>query len=128
MTDVVKLFKALGDESRLRILAALAKETYCVCDLARFLDIPQPTLSHHLKVLRDIGLVKGEKDGQWIYCSLNSELLEPSTASMSTASWRALEREAAPRRMRPLLRVLRYFKPYRARVAADARLCRSCPR
>ena len=73
MTDVVRLFKALGDESRLRILAALAHETYCVCDLAKCLGIPQPTLSHHLKILREIGLVKAEKDGQWIYCSLNSD-------------------------------------------------------
>ncbi|HLS90140.1 MAG TPA: metalloregulator ArsR/SmtB family transcription factor [Limnochordia bacterium] len=96
MTDVVKLFKALGDENRLRILAALAKETYCVCDLARLLNIPQPTLSHHLKILRDIGLVKGEKDGQWIYCSLNSELLAEYGLDIDRLL-AALEREAAPR-------------------------------
>lgn len=76
LTDPVRLFKALGDESRLRIVHALAKETFCVCDLAKELGISQPTLSHHLKILRDTGLVKGEKDGQWIYCSLNTQLFE----------------------------------------------------
>lgn len=96
MTDVVRLFKALGDESRLRILSALAKETYCVCDLARFLNIPQPTLSHHLKILRDIGLVKGEKDGQWIYCSLNSELLEEYGLDIHRLL-AAVDQEATPR-------------------------------
>ncbi len=73
MAELVRLFKALGDESRLRILRALMDETLCVCDLARHLGISQPTLSHHLKVLRDIGLVTGEKEGQWIYCSVNTE-------------------------------------------------------
>jgi len=76
LTGVARLFKALGDENRLRILAALADRTYCVCDLAKRLGMPQPTLSHHLKILRETGLVKGEKDGQWIYCSLNSEVFE----------------------------------------------------
>lgn len=71
LTELAKLFKALGDESRLRILRALCDETYCVCDLARLLGIAQPTLSHHLKILRDTGLVNGEKDGQSIHCSIN---------------------------------------------------------
>lgn len=96
MTDVVRLFKALGDESRLRILAALAHETYCVCDLARRLGIPQPTLSHHLKILREIGLVKGEKDGQLTYCSLNDETFEEYGLDIDRLL-SALEREAAPR-------------------------------
>jgi len=73
VSDLVRLFKALGDESRLRILRALADQTFCVCDLAKELGISQPTLSHHVKILRDAGLVKGEKEGQWIFCSLNEE-------------------------------------------------------
>lgn len=94
MTDVVRVFKALGDESRLRILAALARETYCVCDLARRLDIPQPTLSHHLKILREIGLVKGEKDGQLTYCSLNGEAFAAYGLDLDRLLV-ALEREAS---------------------------------
>lgn len=76
MADLVRLFKALGDESRLRILKALAERTFCVCDLAKTLGISQPTLSHHLKILRDTGLVIGEKEGQWTYCRLNVEAFE----------------------------------------------------
>lgn len=71
LARVARLFKALGDETRLRIVGTLARRTLCVCDLARELGLSQPTLSHHLKILRDVGLVVGEKDGQWIYCSLN---------------------------------------------------------
>ena len=76
LADLVRLFKALGDESRLRILKALAARTFCVCDLARTLGISQPTLSHHLKILRDAGLVIGEKEGQWTYCRLNAQAFE----------------------------------------------------
>lgn len=73
LTDAVRLFKALGDESRLRIIRALFENTFCVCDLAAKLGIAQPTLSHHLKVLREVGLVNGEKKGPWIYCTLNED-------------------------------------------------------
>lgn len=72
--ELVRLFKALGDENRLRILTALRDDTYNVCHLADHLDISQPTLSHHLKVLRESGLVRAEKDGQWIHCSLNRDI------------------------------------------------------
>lgn len=70
------MFKALGDENRLRILARLKDETYGVCDLARCVGVSQPTLSHHLKILRETGLVHAEKEGQWIYCSLNLKTFE----------------------------------------------------
>ncbi|HHT28563.1 MAG TPA: winged helix-turn-helix transcriptional regulator [Firmicutes bacterium] len=64
------MFKALGDENRLRILAALDDRAHCVCELARQLGMPQPTLSHHLKILRDTGLVIGEKNGPLINCRI----------------------------------------------------------
>lgn len=71
MHELARVFKALGDPNRLRILAELHRKTFCVCDLARRVGLSQPTLSHHLKILRDTGLVRAEKEGQWIYCSLN---------------------------------------------------------
>ena len=76
MNELAKVFKALGDESRLRIVEALAERTCCVCDLAKALGISQPTLSHHLKILRETGLVRGEKEGQAIFCTLNREGFE----------------------------------------------------
>lgn len=75
MNDLARVFKALGDPNRLRILAALHDTTFCVCDLARRVGIAQPTLSHHLKILRETRLVRAQKEGQWIYCSLNHEML-----------------------------------------------------
>lgn len=93
MSDLVRLFKALGDENRLRIVAALAEKTYCVCDLARCLDIAQPTLSHHLKILRETGLVRGEKEGQWIYCSLNEQAFGEHGIDLSRLLY-TLQREA----------------------------------
>lgn len=73
MLTLVRVFKALGDETRLRIIASLENEERCVCDLADHLGLPQPTLSHHLKVLRDAGLVVGEKSGPLIQCRVNAE-------------------------------------------------------
>lgn len=76
MRELVRVYKALSDESRLRILAALADTRYGVCDLARHLGLSQPTLSHHLKILRDTGLVSAERDGPSTYCTLNAEAFE----------------------------------------------------
>ncbi|HET7559430.1 MAG TPA: metalloregulator ArsR/SmtB family transcription factor [Limnochordia bacterium] len=74
MQQLVRAFKALGDESRLRIVRALNRRSYCVCELADAVGLTQPTLSHHLKILREIGLVSGEKDGQLTHCSLNERM------------------------------------------------------
>ncbi len=66
------LFKALGDPHRNAILSALARASgpICVCDFVEGLPLNQPTVSHHLKVLRDAGLVTTERRGTWVYYSL----------------------------------------------------------
>ena len=66
-------FKALGDENRIRILKLLRSGEKCACKLLEALNISQPTLSHHMKILCDSGLVKGRKDGKWMYYSLCKE-------------------------------------------------------
>lgn len=76
LIEFARVFKAMGDESRLRIIVALGKKRYGVCDLAKCLGLSQPTLSHHLKILRETGLVKGEKEGQSTCCSLNLEAFD----------------------------------------------------
>jgi ArsR family transcriptional regulator len=69
----VARFKALADPTRLRILAMLASTPagMCVCDLNEGFDLEQPTISHHLKVLRKAGLVSSERRGTWVYCWLD---------------------------------------------------------
>ena len=67
---VSRLFKALGDETRLRIVALLAHGELCVCHLVAALDLPQPTASRHLAVLRNAGVVDTRRDGSWVYYRL----------------------------------------------------------
>lgn len=72
------LFKALGDAHRLTILATLAsaEDEVCVCDFTSGLPLNQPTVSHHLKILRDAGLVIGERRGTWVYYRLAADARE----------------------------------------------------
>jgi ArsR family transcriptional regulator len=70
------LFKALADSHRLTILATLARaeDEVCVCDFTSGLPLNQPTVSHHLKILRDAGLVTCERRGTWVYYRLASDV------------------------------------------------------
>ncbi|WP_030244604.1 ArsR/SmtB family transcription factor [Streptomyces sp. NRRL S-350] len=68
--DLAKMFKALSDPVRLRLLSLIASHEggeACVCDLTGPFDVSQPTISHHLKVLRENGLVGSERRGTWVY-------------------------------------------------------------
>ncbi len=64
------IFKALSDENRIRILKLLRNGEKCACKLLEELNISQPTLSHHMKILCDTGIVIGRKDGKWTHYSL----------------------------------------------------------
>ena len=70
MQRQIKMIKALGDETRLRILKLLLKRELCVCELEAALDLPQSKVSRHLTVLRSTGLVKDRREGLWIFYSL----------------------------------------------------------
>jgi ArsR family transcriptional regulator len=70
MKDVAHIFKALSDETRLRILALLSDGELCVCDLMATLDLPQSTVSRHLAYLRNAGLVDDERRGVWMFYRL----------------------------------------------------------
>lgn len=65
--EMACVFKALSDENRLRILKLLCDGEKCACRLLEELDISQPTLSHHMKILCDCGLVKGRREGKWMH-------------------------------------------------------------
>jgi len=72
-----KVFKALADFTRLRILGLLSSREMCVCEVMVALDLTQPTASHHLRILENVGLVKDRKEGKWVFYSIaDPELLE----------------------------------------------------
>lgn len=70
--DNAKIIKALSDPSRLRIIDILSCGEKCACDILEHFDFTQPTLSHHMKVLMDCGIVECRKEGLWSYYSLNN--------------------------------------------------------
>jgi len=72
-TEEAKVFKAFCDENRLRILEMLRSGEKCACRLLENLDIGQSTLSHHMKMLCDSGVVIGRADGKWTYYSISKE-------------------------------------------------------
>lgn len=73
MTELVLTAKAFSDPTRVRILALLRKGELCVCELVDALQVTQSTLSTHLQVIREAGLVQTRKLGKWIYYSIRPE-------------------------------------------------------
>jgi ArsR family transcriptional regulator len=73
MDDLVKIFKALSDETRLRIIKLLEQGELCVCDIVAALDMVQPKVSFHLSTLKEAGFIKDRKQGKWIHYSLNEK-------------------------------------------------------
>jgi ArsR family transcriptional regulator len=79
-------FRALSDETRLKILDVLAGGERCVCELVSALDVSQPLLSFHLRALKEAGLVADRREGRWIYYELARNALkelEAITASLA---------------------------------------------
>jgi ArsR family transcriptional regulator, arsenate/arsenite/antimonite-responsive transcriptional repressor len=75
VVDVARLsqvLKLLGDKTRLTMLAILKQRECCVCEFLEVFEMSQPSISQHLRKLKDLGVVKEARRGQWIYYSLNS--------------------------------------------------------
>ncbi|MGQ9461262.1 MAG: ArsR/SmtB family transcription factor [Candidatus Bathyarchaeaceae archaeon] len=70
-----KFFKALADETRLRIVKLLGVREMCVCEVMVALGLTQPTASHHLGLLENAGLVKNRKEGKWVFYSIADQKL-----------------------------------------------------
>ena len=87
--ELARVFKAMGDPVRLRLLSLIASHAggeACVCDLTDVFDLSGPTISHHLKVLREAGLITGERRGTWIYYRVHPELLAQVSAVLVPAA------------------------------------------
>lgn len=75
-TNNAKVFKAFCDEKRLHIIEQLQSGEKCACVLLENLNISQPTLSHHMKILCESGIVTGRREGKWTHYSISSEGVE----------------------------------------------------
>jgi ArsR family transcriptional regulator len=86
--DLAAIFRALADPGRLRLLSFIAAQPAaeaCVCHLTEPSGLSQPTVSHHLKVLNDAGLLEREKRGSWVYYRIAPERLEAIRAALAPA-------------------------------------------
>ena len=87
--DVAAVLKALSDPVRLRLMSLVASHEggeACVCDLNDAFNLSQPTISHHLKVLHEVGLLEREKRGVWVYYRSRTEALENLAALIGGAA------------------------------------------
>ncbi|MEV4049893.1 metalloregulator ArsR/SmtB family transcription factor [Amycolatopsis sp. NPDC049688] len=85
--ELSHLFKAMADPVRLRLLSLIASHDggeACVCDLTDAFDLTGPTISHHLKVLRESGLITGDRRGTWVYYRVHPEVLARLSAVLTT--------------------------------------------
>jgi ArsR family transcriptional regulator len=95
---LAKVFKALADPVRLRLfslIASFAGGQACVCDLTGEFDVSQPTISHHLKVLRDAGLVGSKRRGTWVYYWVLPEALAQLSGLLAPAETAETTKTAA---------------------------------
>ena len=85
--QLAKVFKALGDPVRLRLLSMIASREggeVCVCEMTPAFDLSQPTISHHLKLLRQAGLIDCERRGTWVYYWVLPGVLDQLAAFLTT--------------------------------------------
>jgi ArsR family transcriptional regulator len=73
LQELLKAFKALGDETRIRLLKLLQQRELCVCELIQALNMTQSRVSRNLGILKNAGLVKDRRDGLWVHYSLNDD-------------------------------------------------------
>jgi len=81
MRDFLKVMKALSDPNRVRIIKMLQHKTMCVCEMRAALRIAQPSVSKHLRILEEAGLVTSYKDGMWV----NYELADGSSSAYAAS-------------------------------------------
>jgi ArsR family transcriptional regulator len=85
IADAVTLFKALSDETRLRMVQAMARsqDQLCECEIVPQFELSQSTISYHLRVLREAGIVECEKQGLWTYCRVNPRALMAAVKTLA---------------------------------------------
>ena len=97
--DLARMFRALGDPVRLRLLSLVASHAggeACVCEISPAFDLTQPTISHHLKVLREAGLLQCERRGTWVYYWVVPSALAQLSAVLGSAEVTTAALDGAP--------------------------------
>lgn len=99
---VANLFKALGDETRVRLIALLCHGELCVCHLITALDLPQSTVSRQLGILRNAGIVATRREGTWIYyrlSKLDNSLCQAQIRTLSRSFGQSVDLKADVERL-----------------------------
>jgi ArsR family transcriptional regulator len=91
MKQAVRVFGALSDENRLRVLCALRHGELCVCQLIELLGLSPSTVSKHLSILRDAALLDSRKEGRWVYYRLADQTILPMLGKKAAAIFQSLE-------------------------------------
>ncbi len=97
--EMAAKFKALSDPVRLRLLSSVASHAggeACVCDISAGVDVSQPTVSHHLKVLRDAGLLTSERRASWVYYAVVPQVLTTLSSLLHAGAESAAPAGASP--------------------------------
>lgn len=95
MKNLLLFFKALSDETRLRILSLMKEGEICVCDIAETLNMTQPNISFHLSMLKEAGLIKDRKNGRWVHYSLNDT--DMFTRFLLLGTFEQMDNETVPK-------------------------------
>lgn len=82
MKEFTKVMKALSDRNRVKIIKMLQHKTMCVCEMRAALELAQPTVSKHLRLLEEAGIVSSQKDGQWVNYHLTDGASSPYVAAI----------------------------------------------
>lgn len=96
MKQLAQLFKALGDETRLEVVRMLAGKELCVCDILDAFNISQPAISHHLRVLKQAGLLQDTREGKWVFYRLNPEVFATVEQYLGVINTKQIVRRHCP--------------------------------
>jgi ArsR family transcriptional regulator, arsenate/arsenite/antimonite-responsive transcriptional repressor len=94
MNQALRVFGALSDESRVRMLYALRHGELCVCQLIELMGLSPSTVSKHLSILRDAGLLDSRKEGRWVYYRVADETIFPILGKQALPFFQSLEKSA----------------------------------
>ncbi len=99
MKDALDFLKVLADETRLKIIMMLSKQDMCVCEIMEELAMSQPAVSHHLRVLKKSKIVLDDKDGRWVFYSINKKIFTKQLAAINNGLFQQIANNLENRKM-----------------------------